>query len=246
MSSTVQFSSAPPSRSQYTRPSPQKSLRATMLRQTYSLAHLARGKLTHEAARGDHDLRLLVGHANLLDSLMIELAEAEQEQESWFNASLQSATQSQKHMHWDNASVEGSEEEDEESTSSESESEDEEEQQLSAVTRVPVLMMEDEEEEEESEDDLEEDYESLSLTRTQSRSSLFSPPTSPPELSHDFEEDEESSEDDEFMPPSPSGLPASTYSEKERQAIVTTSFFDDGYYLPSRTTPELPATISAY
>lgn len=44
--------------------------------QTYYLAHTARGKLSHEAAQADHNLRLLVGHANLLDSLMLELAEA--------------------------------------------------------------------------------------------------------------------------------------------------------------------------
>ena len=48
--------------------------------QTYYLSHKARAKLSREAAQPDHDLRLLVGHANLLDSLMLELAEAEQEQ----------------------------------------------------------------------------------------------------------------------------------------------------------------------
>lgn len=59
--------------------------------QTYFLAHSARGKLSREAARADHDLRLLVGHANMLDNLMIDLANAEQEQERWFNKSLNSA-----------------------------------------------------------------------------------------------------------------------------------------------------------
>lgn len=47
--------------------------------QTYYLAHTAWGKLSSGAARADHNLRLLVGHANLLDSLMVEPAEAEQE-----------------------------------------------------------------------------------------------------------------------------------------------------------------------
>lgn len=59
--------------------------------QTYYLAHKARAKLAYEAGRADHDLRLLVGHANLLDSLMFELADAEREQESWFNQSVRGA-----------------------------------------------------------------------------------------------------------------------------------------------------------
>lgn len=36
----------------------------------YSLATKARSKLTREAMRQDHDLRILVSHANLLDSLV--------------------------------------------------------------------------------------------------------------------------------------------------------------------------------
>jgi hypothetical protein len=41
----------------------------------YFLAARARSKLTKEASRGDHDLRVLVSHANLLDSLMDSLAD---------------------------------------------------------------------------------------------------------------------------------------------------------------------------
>ena len=65
--------------------------------QTY---FLARSKLSVEALRPDHHLRLLVGHANLLDSLMIELAEAEQMQ--WFNCSVYGArvAEEPKHMKW--------------------------------------------------------------------------------------------------------------------------------------------------
>lgn len=55
------------------------------------LSHSARGKLSKEAARPDHDLRLLVGHANMLDSLMLDLASAEQEQERWFNKTVSGA-----------------------------------------------------------------------------------------------------------------------------------------------------------
>jgi hypothetical protein len=59
--------------------------------QTYYLAHKVRAKLSYEAARPDHDLHLLVGHANLLDSLMLELADAERQQERWFNQSVSGA-----------------------------------------------------------------------------------------------------------------------------------------------------------
>ncbi len=70
--------------------------RKTMsITQTYFLAHKARAKLSTQAARPDHDLRLLVGHANLLDTLMLELADAEREQESWFNQSVRGASQQQ-------------------------------------------------------------------------------------------------------------------------------------------------------
>ncbi|KAK3505250.1 hypothetical protein B0T13DRAFT_32517 [Neurospora crassa] len=71
--------------------------------QTYYLAHKARAKLSSEAARPDHNLRLLVGHANLLDSLMVELADAEREQESWFNQSVRGASNSrseERHIQW--------------------------------------------------------------------------------------------------------------------------------------------------
>ncbi|EPE10128.1 hypothetical protein F503_05223 [Ophiostoma piceae UAMH 11346] len=67
--------------------------RKTMsITQTYFLAHKARAKLSSQAARSDHNLRLLVGHANLLDTLMLELADAEREQESWFNQSVQQSS----------------------------------------------------------------------------------------------------------------------------------------------------------
>jgi hypothetical protein len=82
--------------------------------QTYFLAHRARAKLAYEAARPDHNLRLLVGHANLLDSLMLELAEAEREQEYWFNQTVRGASSSssshssseERHVQWADTIVE--------------------------------------------------------------------------------------------------------------------------------------------
>lgn len=43
--------------------------------ETYFLASKARSKLSREASRHDHNLRVLVSHANLLDNLMDSLAE---------------------------------------------------------------------------------------------------------------------------------------------------------------------------
>ncbi|ERS99929.1 hypothetical protein HMPREF1624_03298 [Sporothrix schenckii ATCC 58251] len=94
--------------------------RKTMsITQTYFLAHKARAKLSSQAARPDHNLRLLVGHANLLDTLMLELADAEREQESWFNQSVRGANKAQqpapqkadRHVQWADTVVEEAEEE---------------------------------------------------------------------------------------------------------------------------------------
>lgn len=237
------------------------------LTQTYYLAHTARGKLSKEAVRGDHDLRLLVGHANLLDGLMLDLANAEQEQESWFNQTVKSnakAAEVPKHIQWADTIpeeiAEAVEEEEfyAESSDSDSESDDEEEFQYTQpmtvrkapqpqATIVPSDMDEDEDEEMEDEDFEEE----LALTRTSS--------THPPELLH---EDSDSESEDDSMPSSPPSTEV-LLSEKQRQAIATTSFyqsipatsdspsqipesdqasfFDEGYYLPQR-----PTAIAAF
>lgn len=50
-------------------------------KQMLFLADTALERLTNEASREGNDLRLVVGHANLLDALMLELAEAGQRQE---------------------------------------------------------------------------------------------------------------------------------------------------------------------
>lgn len=230
------------------------------LTQTYYLAHTARGKLSKEAARGDHDLRLLVGHANLLDGLMLDLANAEQEQESWFNQTVKSnakATEEPKHIQWADTIPEQVEEavEDDfyaESSDSDSEPDDDEEEiqyaQPMPVRKAPqvqatIIASEMDEDEEMEDEDFEED---LALTRTSSMH--------PPEL---FHEDSDSESEDESMPPSPPSTEL-LLSEKQRQAIATTSFyqsipaksdlpsqipesdqasfFDEGYYLPQRQT----------
>ncbi|KAF7904219.1 hypothetical protein EAF00_001553 [Botryotinia globosa] len=207
--------------------------------QTYYLAHTARGKLSFEASRADHDLRLLVGHANLLDSLMLELAEAEQEQESWFNQSVRKATKQEepRHIQWADTVVEEVVEEEEEdwetsdldnddSSDSDSDFDSDEELEdptMTSLTRVhsnnmhtpiTVSSREIEEDEERLEDDGEEDYSSLQLHLTKSHHAA----SSPPELDHDSD-----SSEDESMPPSPPSDTMPTFSEK--QQIATTSYY---------------------
>ena len=207
------------------------------LTQTYFLAHTARGKLSKEAARSDHDLRLLVGHANLLDGLMLDLAHAEEEQESWFNQTVKSntkATEEPKHIQWADTIPEDVEEAVEEfyeeSSDSDSESDDEDDvfnyaQPMPArkVEQQAVTVVSEADEDEEMED---EDFEDdLALTRTSSNH--------PPELLH---EDSDSESDDDSMPPSPpeTELTLDAFSEKQRQAIATTSFYQS---LPVKSDP---------
>jgi len=236
--------------------------------QTYYLAHTARGKLSSEASRSDHNLRLLVGHANLLDSLMLELAEAEQEQESWFNQSVKKATKTEepRHIQWADTIVEDPEEdwqaEDADSSDSESDYDSDEDIEMEnavALRRVPSnkIVSSYTEVDEEFEDE-EEDFEGLALQRTPSHSP--SSPNSPPELDNDSSDD---SSEDESMPPSPPSDVLPSFSEKQRQQIATTgyysksqaasippsseqTFFDEGFYLPQRTQPGLISAISVY
>lgn len=246
--------------------SPLKKKKAMSVTQTYYLAHTARGKLSHEASRSDHNLRLLVGHANLLDSLMIELAEAEQEQEGWFNQSVKKATKTEepKHIQWaDDTIVEDPEEdwhaEDVDSSDSESEYDSDEDVDMefgtASLQRVSShsILSKYTEVEEDYEDDGQEDIEALGLHLTQSHSNF------PPELDHDSDD----SSEDESMPPSPPSATLPTFSEKERQQIATTSyysksdaasippsseqaFFDEGFYLPQRPQQGLVNAISVY
>lgn len=211
--------------------------------QTYFLAHSARGKLSKEASRPDHDLRLLVGHANMLDSLMLDLANAEQEQERWFNNIVSGSQEEQEERPGHVETIVEEPEADweaEDAESSEDESEDESEETWNG--NVTAIEVDADMDDEETEDD-------LTLTRTASRHS-------PPELSLDSDSDSE----DDHMPPSPPTVSFEVLSEKQRQAIATTSFYDakdstslspadseafvqEGFYLPSR---QQPTIIAAY
>lgn len=264
MSSQLRYSTSPSTtdspapRAHSTNSIPPRKKQKMSLTQTYYLAHTARGKLSHEASQADHDLRLLVGHANLLDTLMLDLADAEKEQESWFNQTVKSATEEPKQLQWAQSRSEdvAVEEWDEDSSDSDSEGYEEvEDIRRSAprrlrsppppttVTTIEVDVESDEEEDDEVEDG------HLALTRTSSQHT--------PELLHELDSDSE----DDSAPSSPeeTKVPLDAFSEKQRQAIATTAFyhqtavhgasdesafFDQGFYLPPRH--EQPATVSAY
>jgi hypothetical protein len=232
--------------------------------QTYYLAHTARKKLTREASRADHDLRLLVGHANLLDSLMVDLADAEREQERWFNQTVSGASKASheepRHIQWASASAvveEPEEDADLEDTSDlESDLSDSDEEDYSdfddndfvintpvrrrapsPVAPVPEPLLE---EEDDTDSDFEyddaEDLGELSLTRSPSRQS-------PPELLADLDD----SSEDEATPPSPPQPALEAFDEK---AASTTTIplasqphlFESGFYVSQ----EQSTIIEAY
>ncbi|KAK1827814.1 hypothetical protein QBC39DRAFT_166429 [Podospora conica] len=233
--------------------------------QAYFLAHKARSKLSSEAARPDHNLRLLVGHANLLDGLMLDLAEAEREQESWFNQSVRGAAPStptkteDKHIQWADAAVieepasdwhaeDADDSSDSDSDYSEDDDEDVEMADVVSLRRIPShsakpdfgYLMDEDDYSSDSDDD--EDFAELALQRSPSHSTL-----SPPGLDHDSDTSE-----DESMPPSPPTvvLPAFTTDKKKPAAEATATsqdkdaFYSEGYYLPPRNPARL--VVSAY
>ncbi|KAI9895016.1 MAG: hypothetical protein M1814_000238 [Vezdaea aestivalis] len=229
--------------------SPPNKRQKMSVSQTYLMAHTARNKLSRAAARPDHDLRLLVGHANLLDGLMLELADAEREQEAWFDSAVSKASSSDRHVQWADSAAHEADWEAESDSSDEEEEDDEEEFDLNAAIapRKPAVFqptLQQLEDVEEYEDD-EQDVTDLALYRTTSHSH------SPPELLAD---EDSSSSDEDNTPPSPP-TQSLQFSEKEQQSIATEvadqakqnlsveeqqTFFDEGYYLPQR------AAISAF
>jgi len=215
--------------------------------QTYYLAHTARSKLSKEAARADHDLRLLVGHANLLDSLMLELADAEQAQERWFNQTVSGVNkpsqEEPKHIKWADTVVEDPEEDwdPEDASDSECTSDDSDFDDDDFVVNTPpaprrrppspvaiVTEQEVDSDDSDCDDDDENNYETLTLTRSNSRQS-------PPELLSDSDDESE----DDSMPPSPPPQTIDTFSEAH-QTVTTTIYDPKG----SATTTELPLSES--
>ena len=197
------------------------------LTQTYYIASTARSKLGREASKADHNLRRLVGSANLLDTLMEQLADAEREQEAWFNQSVRKAskTEEPRHIQWVDTIPEDDEQSDDESDADSEYDEDEAmfDIPLRKIKSPPVTLASADLEDDED-DDMDAEYEEVddeedeyALRRVPSNRH------SPPELTHDEESD---SEDEDTTPASPENI-AFELSEKERQAITTTTFYDN-------------------
>ncbi|KAH7138913.1 hypothetical protein B0J11DRAFT_515609 [Dendryphion nanum] len=231
LQTTFEPISAETSRSYFVSSPPQKKQKMS-LTQTYYIAASARSKLGKEACRADHNLRLLVGHANLLDSLMIELADAEKRQEEWFNNTVRKASKAEeaRHIQWADV-IEEVDEDDESDSESESDFYDEEgdfdmvsmpRHLISSPVQITTTEMDDEEDDD-FYDDLEDDAD-LALTRV--------PSQSPPELVLDDESDDEAS---------PTTPPQPTMEFSEKEAMLTTSFYekqasylhDEQIYLPA-------------
>ena len=221
-------------RSEFKQPAQKKQKMS--LSQTYFIASSARNKLGREASKADHNLRLLVGHANLLDSLMLELQDAEREQERWFHETVASAQSSepQRHIQWADTIVEEDDRDDDASDASDSDSEfDEEDFAMTVQSRgfksAPVEISSQEIELDEEEDgyfDDMEDEPELALTRTHSHQ--------PPELVDDSDSDDESPP---HSPPQP--MFDMTFDEKNSALSESeqAAFFENGYFIPERNAP---------
>ncbi|PFH60660.1 hypothetical protein XA68_10572 [Ophiocordyceps unilateralis] len=222
--------------------------RTMSITQTYHLAHRARAKLSYEASQPDHDLRLLVGHANMLDSLMLELADVEREQEHWFNQSVQGAASSPqsaaRRIQWADRVVV------EEYDSASSDSDDSDlgdddfdeadfEMAITGSMRVPLRLdntVPPNDDDAGLPDDLEDDYALLELVRTPSRSG------SPPDL---IDPDSDTSDDD-AMPPSPADADLPYAAGKESRPDEQGSLYDQEYYMSRRSSAGLVSAISVY
>jgi hypothetical protein len=204
-------------RSHFVSSPPQKKQKMS-LTQTYYIAASARSKLGKEAQRADHDLRFLVGHANLLDSLMVELQDAERQQEQWFNQTMAKASKAEepRHVQWADSIAEEEEEDDDSESDSESENEDDFDmiplprRLAQSLVQISTVEVEEDDDEDDFYDDME-DHSDLALTRVPSQSQ------SPPELVYEEESD------DDTPPASP---PQSTLNFSDKEAMLTTTFFD--------------------
>jgi len=192
------------------------------LTQTYYVASTARSKLGKEAGRADHNLRLLVGHANLLDQLMVDLADAERESENWLNQSIREASRPEepRRVQWMDSIAEDYEVDDESDEESDDELDETEMFTLPAkIKSAPVTISSNAiDEDEDAEYDEDEEEEGLALRRVASQQS-------PPELTLDDSDSDSEEDDDDYIPASPEDA-LFQLTEKERQAITTTAFYD--------------------
>ncbi|POS85827.1 hypothetical protein EPUL_006624 [Erysiphe pulchra] len=233
---------------------------------------MARRKLAREASRSDLNLSRLVGHANLLDSLMLELGRAEREQQQKqqpVNVTVQRTVKpdSSRHIQWADCVV-VEPEEDWNLSDAESDSENEEEcdseecldmeANMVSLQRVPsrrnlssfntqnIITYSTLMSYPDTDEDDDEDFDVLQLEYSPSHSS-------PPELDNDSD-----SSEDEAMPPSPptSHLPSFLSTNPSTQNLSKPLIpenlssepliFEKAYYAPPNTHSDLTPTISVF
>lgn len=218
------------------------------LTQTYYIASTARTKLGREASRADHDLRLLVGHANLLDVLMVELQDAEKEQEAWFNESLRKAAKPEqpRHVQWiDTIAEELDDDSDSDSDVDSDEDIYEEDEEDVAVPSQASYIVTSREVDEDEEDDAE-DYDEFPDLEYDEEHALTRVESHPPELIH-----EDSDSEDESLPPSPNQSELEFPQYQPTQPIKTSPYtgkLDHDQYLAESImiSPRSGPMISAY
>ncbi|KAL7266943.1 hypothetical protein RUND412_010490 [Rhizina undulata] len=216
------------------------------IKQTFYLAHTARAKLAAEATRQDHDLRLLVGHANFLDALMVYLWEAERAQQLWFDDMVRGNEEPREIHDW---SIMSTEEDDSSpatpsssSTSSPSPSSSasitDNDDEMDAEYSYPLLLMPQPARCDNPDTGIffDEEYEGEDGMYALMRTSSHRPPALCPDMSDDEEEDSN--------PPSPPQtsarihLPLLVHKHSMQQATnATSSYYHDGQHQGSQIIP---------
>jgi len=225
--------------------------------QTYRLAHTARGKLSTEASRGEYDLRVLVGHANLLDNLMIELAETEKEQEDFYNSNLRSpssyaSTVEELEIPDETDSEDDSDDEDVDADSVSDNIDFEEEHfarmavpTKSSTSRPSLIAVAEDFDEEESDEYDDQDYGNPELSLSRTRSHLDAAHEhNVPELVHDSDDSDDESPLSS-PPPSPDypSITIKDFAMATRKTTTTTAeeaLRETGFWIPEQQ-PQMTA-----
>ena len=185
---------------------------------------------------------------------MVDLADAEKEQEAWFNQTVQKASKPEqpKHIQWLDEVVEEEDSDSEDDSDDESDDEsvyDEEDFNYIPLRKLrspPVTFSSKDMEDSEQEIDAEEDEEDIADGYPLERVPSHSVEHSPPELLDDSESDD----DQDTTPPSPESE-AMELDEKQREAITTTNFYEksdqsiEEYIMQQAQQPSQPM-IAAY
>jgi hypothetical protein len=164
---------------------------ATMsMAETYFLASKAQSKLTHEASKNNHNLRVLVSHANLLDNLMESLSKKKMLPETPLKPTYVSQYNNTSQF----STIHEEEEEDDEDYSEEEYSEEEEELEPKSYKQMPTI----------------DDYSKLTPNMCDHEVQVV-------EISCDDEEDDEEDSEDSnsTVISSPESIPSLSYSSEE-------------------------------